>query len=211
MINNNENNDDDSSIESINIDAAAAAAADAAANEPEQDAFKSIFATAAAAAAGSPIETSVISTPLEKSNKYRKKLQDPAETIVETNILQIDNFLEDEITKTRNETWNKLDKGSKIQKLHAYAEKYITENKLPAKDIRTLKSFFSDCVNKNKLQKAKEVVYDKATGAITNIPSLVFSPAAKTFTLKNLDKRTSTLKSLTPKKISVPAAAADAT
>jgi hypothetical protein len=171
--------------------------------------FKVIFNTKAAAAAAAtatePAETSA-ATANKITTKYRGKLQDPTDTniIVETNISKIDDFLEKEITNTRNENWNKLDKGSKIQKLHIFAETYIKENKLPTKEVRQLKNFFSDCINKNKLQKAKDVNYDKATGAILSIPSLTINSISRNFTLKNLDtKRVSTLKSLTPKRTTV--------
>jgi hypothetical protein len=57
-------------------------------------------------------------------------------------------------------------------------------------------------LNKNKLQKTKDVVYDKEKGVIQSIPALFFNVGNRAFTLKNLDvKRVSTLKSLTPKRI----------
>ena len=56
-------------------------------------------------------------------------------------------------------------------------------------------------MEKNKLQKTKDLVYDKETQEIIEIPSLFFHPETRNFTLKNMDKtRVSTLKSLTPKK-----------
>jgi hypothetical protein len=61
--------------------------------------------------------------------------------------------------------------------------------------------FFIDCLEKSKLQKAKDVVYHKETREIISIPSLFFNVASKSFTLKIMDaKRVSTLKSLTPKR-----------
>jgi hypothetical protein len=44
------------------------------------------------------------------------------------------------------------------------------------------------------------VVYDKEFGTIKNIPALLFLKTTSHFTLKNIDKRISTVKSLTPKK-----------
>ena len=58
-------------------------------------------------------------------------------------------------------------------------------------------------MEKNKLQKTKDVQYNKDTREITAIPSLFLSPLNRNFTLKNMDsKRVSTLKSLTPKRVS---------
>jgi hypothetical protein len=56
---------------------------------------------------------------------------------------------------------------------------------------------------KSKLSKTKDVVYDKEKREITSIPSLFFNVSSRNFTLKIMDtKRVSTLKSLTPKRIS---------
>jgi hypothetical protein len=118
-----------------------------------------------------------------------------------TEMSRLDVFLESEKEKNRNDSWNKLDNGLKLQKLHSYAEQYAKDHKLPIKEIRVLKAFFTECLTKNKLQKTKEVAYDKNAGTIQNIPSLFFNLTNKNFTLRNIDnKRVSTLKSLTPKK-----------
>ena len=48
---------------------------------------------------------------------------------------------------------------------------------------------------------AKEVSYDKDKQEITNIPSLFFNASQKKFTLRLNEKHVSTLKSLTPKRL----------
>ena len=60
--------------------------------------------------------------------------------------------------------------------------------------------FFRDCLDKKKLQRVKDVSYNKETGEIKDIPALYFNKPTKHFTLKNVDKRVSTLRGLTPKK-----------
>ena len=56
-------------------------------------------------------------------------------------------------------------------------------------------------MEKNKLQKTKDVYYDKELREIMSIPSLYFNQLNRNFTLKIMDaKRVSTLKSLTPKR-----------
>ena len=117
--------------------------------------------------------------------------------------LNIDALLENEKQKNKNDSWNKLDKTLKTQKLHAFAEKYGKDNGYPAKEVKNLKMFFVDCLNKSKLQKTKDVVYNKDAGEITSIPALYFNSISHNFSLKINDaKRVSTLKSLTPKRIS---------
>lgn len=114
----------------------------------------------------------------------------------------IDSILENEKQKNKSDSWNKLDKTVKIQKLHAFAEKHGRYNGYPAKEVKNLKVFFVDCLNKAKLQKTKDVIYEKETGEITAIPALFFNSITHNFTLKIMDsKRVSTLKSLTPKRI----------
>ena len=44
-------------------------------------------------------------------------------------------------------------------------------------------------------------MYDKTTGLIKEIPALSYTKATKHFTLKNIDKRVSTQKSLPAKKL----------
>jgi len=118
-------------------------------------------------------------------------------------IEDVDKILEKERQQNKQETWIKLDKTRKIQRLHAFAETYGKENALPSKDIKILKNFFINCLDKNKLSKAKDVVYNKEEMKIISIPALHFNKISHNFTLKILDsKRVSTLKSLTPKKIS---------
>ena len=60
-------------------------------------------------------------------------------------------------------------------------------------------SFLKDCLDKKKLLRVKDVIYDKETGIIKDIPALSYAKNTKHFTLKNIDKRVSTLKSLTVK------------
>ncbi len=134
--------------------------------------------------------------------KYKNILTQPSFEETATNSMnKIDEMLETEKKSMNSEPWNKLDKRLKIQKLHAYAEKYGKENSLPVKEVKGLKAFFSTCLTKDKLAKVKDVDYNKATGIINNIGGLAFNLTTRAFTIRNLDKKVSTLKSLTPKKI----------
>ena len=114
----------------------------------------------------------------------------------------IDELLEFEKSQNNNESWNKLDNISKKQVLQSYADKYGLDNNLTGNEILHLKSFFNDAIQKNKLKKTKEVQYNKDTRIVLNIPSLFFNTTSRAFTLRNTDKRVSTLKTMTPKRIS---------
>jgi len=120
----------------------------------------------------------------------------------EVNFNMIEDLLEKEKIRNKSEAWNKLDKTVKIQKLHAFSEKYSKEHNLAVKEMKLLKMFFVECLEKNKLQKTKDVNYDKESREIISIPSLHFNVTTHNYTLKIIDaKRVSTLKSLTPKRV----------
>ena len=120
----------------------------------------------------------------------------------ENNYNALDRLLEKEKISNKLDNWNKIDKTVKTQKLHQFAERYGKEHNLPTKDIKALKFFFVNSLEKNKLKKTKDVVYNKDTGEITSIPALHFNSSSHSFTLRIIDtKRVSTLKSLTPKRL----------
>jgi hypothetical protein len=155
------------------------------------------------------LDSPAIATAAAPTTKYTKSIQTPNVSIHELNYSMIDNLLETEKQNNKSEAWNKLDKTQKIQRLHAFAEKYGRENTLPIKEIKQLKMFFNDSLDKSKLQKTKDVIYNKDTREISSIPALHFNMATKHFTLRVLDnKRVSTMKSLTPKRLLVEAAQA---
>jgi len=122
------------------------------------------------------------------------------ETKSSNNLSNLDAYLEQEKNTNKDETWSKLDKTVKIQKLLSYAAKYKTENNMTDAEEASLIAFLKDCLNKKRIYRVKDVTYDKVTGEISDIPALVFNKSNKHFTLKNVDKRVSTLKSLPPKK-----------
>lgn len=116
---------------------------------------------------------------------------------IEMDMEDLEKILENEKINNKSENWNKLDKTQKIQKLHQYAETYGKEKELPVNDVKSLKLFFKDSLNKNKLQKSKDIQYDKDKGLVLNVPSLFFNSTNRSYTLKNMDpKRVSTVKCL---------------
>lgn len=122
------------------------------------------------------------------------------ETNSSNNLLNLDKFLEEEKNNNKNEPWSKLNKTIKTQKLMTYVEKYKQENELNIEETELLVLFFKDCLDNKKIYRVKDVIYDKEIGVIKEIPALVYNKLNKHFTLKNIDKRISTLKSLPPKK-----------
>lgn len=95
-----------------------------------------------------------------------------------------------------NETWCKLNRSTKGLKFQKYIQVYSEINNLSEDEQQKLAVFLNDCLDRKKLCRMKDVVYDKNSGIIINIPSLTFHRLNSHFTLKNTDKRDSTLKSL---------------
>ena len=122
------------------------------------------------------------------------------ETKSSNDLSNLEKYLENEKNNSKNEPWCKLDKTIKTQKIAEFAKSYKEEKKLSDEETSLLISFLKDCLDKKKLQRVKDVIYDKVVGIIKDIPALSYTKQTKHFTLKNIDKRVSTLKSLTPKK-----------
>ena len=122
------------------------------------------------------------------------------ETKSSTDLANLDKFLENEKNNNASEPWSKLDKTAKIRKLTVFADNYKKDNNLDENEYNKLIFFFRDCLDRKKLQRVKDVVYDKINGVVKEIPALSYNKVNKHFTFKNIDKRVSTLKSLTPKK-----------
>jgi hypothetical protein len=138
-----------------------------------------------------------------KNIKYKTMLLNGnplKETKSENDLSNLDKFLEDEKNNNVNEPWCKLNKTIKTKKILEFVEKYKSEKNLDQEEEKVLLTFLKDCLDRKKLQRVKDVVYDKTNGSIKEIPALSYTKANKHFTLKNMDKRVSTLKSLAPKK-----------
>jgi len=138
-----------------------------------------------------------------KNIKYKTMLLSGAplqETKSSNDLSNLDKFLENEKNNSKQEPWCKLDKTIKTKKMFEYVEIYTKEKNLNEEETKLLLEFLKDCLDRKKLQRVKDVSYDKILGVIKEIPALSYTKTTKHFTLKNIDKRVSTLKSLTPKK-----------
>ena len=134
------------------------------------------------------------------TNKFIPQTATISSHMTSTNL---DILLEKEKQNNKADSWNKLDKTVKTQALHSFAETYGKDKSLSAQDVKSLKLFFRECLKTNKLNKTKDVKYDKDARTVLSIPALFYNTVNHNFTLKNIDaKRVSTLKSLTPKRIS---------
>ena len=141
-----------------------------------------------------------------KNIKYQTMLLNGNNKIdsVKKNSDNLLDFLDKESKLNVKKPWNKLGKGNKIKKLQDFADKYCSEHKFYKSKRESLKEYLIKCLERKKLQRIKDISYDKNTGEIKNIPGLLFQK--NKFTIKRSDKKNNTLKGLAPirrKKIKV--------
>lgn len=139
-----------------------------------------------------------------KNIKYKTMLLNGTllhETKSANDLSNLDKFLETEKNNNINEPWCKLNKTIKTKKIIDFIEIYKKDKELNEEETNNLTRFLKDCLDKKKLSRVKDVIYDKVNGIVKEIPALTYTKANKHFTLKNIDKRISTLKSLAPKKL----------
>ena len=118
------------------------------------------------------------------------------------NLNEWDTFLNDSIHQASQvkQPWNKLTRHERINMLGVFSRRYLEENNLSMEEEPMLYEYLTAAMDKKRLSKVKEIIYDKDKQIITSIPILSYNTVNKRFTLKRLDKRQSTIKSLTPKK-----------
>jgi len=114
------------------------------------------------------------------------------------NITEIDTLLNTEMTTHKQEQWTKLDKTDKMKRIDYYIQNSLKEKlKLSDEEAENIRKYLMSCIDCKRLKNC-DIVYDRIKGEITNIPNLVPNKQRR-FTIKR-EKKTSTLKSLAPKK-----------
>lgn len=119
-------------------------------------------------------------------------------SITDTSELDISIMLDKELTQNKAEPWSKLNKTAKIAKIKNYTADYSIVKDITLDEKKELETYLINAMDRKRLTSIKDVTYDKDTGVIKTIPSLTFNPTTRKFTLKRSDKRTSTIKHLTP-------------
>ena len=112
----------------------------------------------------------------------------------------IDAILEKEKAVNKEKAWNKLGKNEKIRKITEYINKCTEEFKSTKEEKSELKIYLVKCLERKKLQRVKDVIYDSNLGIIKNIPGLSFDKIKRKFTLKKVDKKKTSLSRTAPKR-----------
>ena len=112
----------------------------------------------------------------------------------------IDKYLEQEQNKKKNiKPWSKLEKSTKLKKIYNYIENLYDKFKMTELEKKELKKYMRTCLERKKLQRIKDVIYEIKTGEIKDIPGLSFNEKNRKFILRKIDKKGSTLRNLAPK------------
>jgi len=109
-------------------------------------------------------------------NKKRRSQPNKSEEVKDI-LPFIDQNLDD-IYKT---TWNKLEKGQRLNRINIYINELLTEKQLPAAKCKRLKMILHTHVSNNKINKNTDVEYDNEECKITSIKGLVIDTDQGTF------------------------------
>lgn len=141
-----------------------------------------------------------------KHIKYKSMIQNGVSvesTSVKNNAESLNNlerFLDESIDPTKSEKWNKMDRTTKLNKLNLFTLKYKDDHNLSEEEYDILKNYLKDCLEKKKLARVKDVVYDSDKHMLVSIPGLHFNKMSKKFTIKNGDTKKSVIHNLGQKK-----------
>ena len=142
-----------------------------------------------------------------KHIKYKSMIQNgsmPSVTVASqsaSDLSELEKFLEETTETTKQDRWNKLDKTAKLQKFKQFVSDYGKENNYSEDEKEQLLDYLKDCIDKKKLLRVKDVVYDQSNDLLVSIPGLLYNKSSRKFTIKNADtKKGSVIKNL-PKRV----------
>lgn len=114
---------------------------------------------------------------------------------------ELESMISNDVEIKKNESWNKLDKTQKSIHIQKYCLILKSTYNLSEIELDETIKYLNKCIERKFLNKAKDVIYNKDSNEITNIPNFVFLNDLRKFHLKKDDKHVSTVKSLSDKKI----------
>jgi|UniRef100_A0A6C0D1S2 hypothetical protein len=110
------------------------------------------------------------------------------EPTMDTNEEKINMFLSMDMEKNKKGVWSKLSKTEKVKKIKNYIKTtLLKEHNLTEGEIITANKFFSLLMDRKKLSKNNELMYNQENGLIESIEGLTFNTETRKFTI-NCDK-----------------------
>jgi len=115
------------------------------------------------------------------------------------NVSNIDLFLDSEKRTNEKKPWSKLSSALKLKKIQIFIEDYSVKNELTKQEKHKLFLYLNTQLQRKKLQRIKDVIYDAEKCVIKDIIGLSYNKSNLKFTIKNKDRTSGTLKNLAPK------------
>ena len=112
----------------------------------------------------------------------------PVKQVVDENtnkMEMLDSFLENDKKRNLQDNWSRLDRSTKTTKIAAFVSLYAQKKQLSPDNESKLSCFLRDCLINKRLQRIKDVSYDKAEGILHDIPGLYFNEDHQQFYLKH--------------------------
>ena len=97
----------------------------------------------------------------------------------------LDAALESEKTANVGLPWARLPKWERVKRLAAFADVYAAAEGLDEAGSRRLHVYLRKALEAGRIQRARDVVYDKGTGMVSAIPGLSRAPDTGRFTLRS--------------------------
>ena len=94
---------------------------------------------------------------------------------------ELNDFLTNDIEINKNDTWTKLTKPNKKEKIMNYIDSIKKNENLNEDEYNSLKKLINKLIKKKKLNKTCEIVYNKEKGLILSIPGIIFNNKERIF------------------------------
>ncbi len=101
--------------------------------------------------------------------------------------------------KNEKKPWSKLSSALKLKKIQIFIEDYSIKNNFTKQEKHKLFLYLNTQLQRKKLQRIKDVIYDAEKCVIKDIIGLTYNKSNLKFTIKNKDRTSGTLKNLAPK------------
>ena len=122
------------------------------------------------------------------------------EPTLDSNEEKINMFLNMDMEKNKKGVWSKLSKTEKVKKIKNYIKTVLAkEHNLTETELLNANKFFSLWMDRKKLSKNNELLYNQDVGLIEGIEGLSFNVETRKFTINSIEKpKKKTVKNVNP-------------
>lgn len=112
----------------------------------------------------------------------------------ESSQAELDSFLVKEQTANKKQSWSKLSKTERLKKIDIFINSHLIKtHSLSEEEVSNLNVYVANLLERKKLIKSNEILYNEDDGLIEEMPALLFNNKMRKFTLNkelsNLNKK----------------------